>query len=249
MSDMNQNFRHKPINLYLSAEHDCSYLDSRQANSLFVDPEQQMTASLYSELIQQGFRRSGTHVYTPYCKKCHDCIPVRLDVSKFILSRSQKRCRNKNSQVTVIEKKPVYDQQQYELYVRYVISRHPGGGMDEPDNDKYLDFLTSDWSDTVFFEFQENNQLLGIAVTDIVSDGLSAVYTFFDPADEYQKRSPGVFSVLWQIEEAQRRGLKWLYLGYWIKNCQKMTYKDKYQPLEYFYNHLWHDTPPPELYV
>ena len=244
MSDMDRKFLQKPINLYLSAEHDCSYLPDRQANSLFVDPERPMTAELYSELVQQGFRRSGNYVYTPYCKKCHDCIPIRLNVSKFVLSRSQKRCKNKNKQVTAEAKKPVYDKNQYQIYAQYVTSRHPGGGMDEPDDDKYLDFLTSEWSQTTFFEFQENGKLIGVAATDIVEDGLSAVYTFFDPSAEYKKRSLGVFSILWQVEEAQRRGLKWLYLGYWIKDCNKMSYKDNYQPLEYYYNHLWHDFPP-----
>jgi len=244
MSNMDHEFLQKPINLYLSAEHDCSYLPDRQANSLFVDPEAQMTTGMYSELIQQGFRRSGNYVYTPYCKKCHDCIPIRLNVRKFVLSRSQKRCNNKNKQVTAEAKKPVYDETHYQIYAQYVTSRHPGGGMDEPDDDKYLDFLTSKWSYTTFIEFQENGKVIGVAATDIVEDGLSAVYTFFNPSAEYQKRSLGVFSILWQIEEAQRRGLEWLYLGYWIKDCNKMSYKDNYQPLEYFYNHLWHDSPP-----
>jgi len=130
------------------------------------------------------------------------------------------------------------------MYASYVKSRHPGGGMDEPDNEKYLDFLTSKWSNTTFFEFLENDKLLGIAATDIVTDGLSAVYTFFDPSQEYQKRSLGVYSIIWQALEARRLGLQWLYLGYWIKDCKKMNYKEKYQPLEYFYNHFWHKTPP-----
>ena len=244
MSNTDQEFQKKPINLYLSAEHDCSYLPGRQANSLFVDPEKEMSADIYSQLIQQGFRRSGSYVYTPYCKKCHDCIPIRLNVQKFALSRSQKRCKNKNKSVSVEAKDAVYDADQYQIYADYVTSRHPGGGMDEPDNNKYLDFLTSKWSNTTFFEFQENGQAIGVAVTDIVENGLSAVYTFFNPTPEYQKRSLGVFSILWQIEEAQRRGMKWLYLGYWIKDCNKMSYKDNYQPLEYYYNHLWHDSPP-----
>lgn len=241
---MDHNFLQKPVNLYLSAEHECSYLPDRQANSLFVDPELEMTADVYSELIQHGFRRSGGHVYTPYCQKCHDCIPIRLNVQKFVLSRSQKRCNNKNKLITAHTKESIYDKDHYQMYSDYVTSRHPGGGMDEPDNDKYLDFLTSDWSNTTFFEFRENEHLISVAVTDIVEDGLSAVYTFFEPSPEYQKRSLGVFSILWQIEEARNRGLKWLYLGYWIKNCQKMSYKNNYQPLEYFYNHAWQNTPP-----
>ena len=244
MSHMENNFLQKPISLYLSAEHDCSYLPDRQANSLFVDPDMGMTADIYSGLIQQGFRRSGNYVYTPYCKKCHDCIPIRLDVEKFVLSRSQKRCNNKNKTVITKAKKPEYNKAQYQMYADYVKSRHPGGGMDEPDSENYLDFLTSKWSNTTFFEFRENDILIGIAATDIVTDGLSAVYTFFDPSEEYQKRSLGVYSIIWQALEARHLGLQWLYLGYWIKDCSKMNYKENYQPLEYFYNHLWHSTPP-----
>jgi arginine-tRNA-protein transferase len=234
----------EPINLYLSAEHECSYLPTRQANSLFIDPSKEMSSELYSELIQRGFRRSGSHVYTPYCKKCHDCIPVRLNVQNFILSRSQKRCRNKNKTIIVTEVSDTYHEAHYQIYADYVRSRHAGGGMDEPDQEKYLDFLTAKWSTSVFFEFKENNQIIGVAVTDIVTSGLSAVYTFFEPSPLYQKRSLGVYSILWQAQEAKQRGLEWLYLGYWIKDCHKMNYKDKYQPLEYFYNNAWHNSPP-----
>ena len=239
----------KPINLFLSGEHSCSYLDARQANSLFVDPQMQMTADIYSELIQQGFRRSGSHVYTPYCKKCHDCIPVRLNVQEFNLSRSQKRCYNKNKHI-IVNAKDISNEsienhhEQYDLYHHYLKSRHRDGGMDKPDKNSYLDFLNSDWSDTTFFEFREEQRLLSIAVTDIVTDGLSAVYTFFDTSAEFHQRSLGIYAVLWQAQEARRQGLKWLYLGYWIHNCQKMSYKDNYQPLEYFYNHQWHSSPP-----
>ncbi|MCU7837525.1 MAG: arginyltransferase [gamma proteobacterium symbiont of Taylorina sp.] len=247
---MQSEFLQKPMNLYLSAEHDCSYLPERQANSLFVDPEASMNTGIYSELIQQGFRRSGSHVYTPYCKKCHDCIPVRLEVQKFCLSRSQKRCRNKNQSIIVTAQDvakmdPLSQTEQFHLYQSYIKSRHTDGGMDNPSMDSYLDFLTSPWSHTTFFEFRESDHLIAVAVTDIVTDGLSAVYTFFEPAGAFQKRSLGIYSILWQAQEARRRGLKWLYLGYWIHGCQKMSYKDNYQPLEYFYNHQWHPTPPP----
>lgn len=243
MTYMESNFLQKPINLYLSAEHDCSYLPDRQANSLFVDPQTEMTANIYSALIQQGFRRSGDYVYSPYCKKCQECIPVRLNVRDFVLSRSQKRCKNKNRHISVIAREPVYDETHFQLYSAYVKTRHFGGGMDQPSDDKYLDFLTSKWSDTTFFEFREADKIIAIAATDIVMNGLSAVYTFFDPASEYQKRSLGVYSIIWQAEEARRRGMKWLYLGYWIQNCAKMNYKDKYQPLEYYYSHQWNSVP------
>ena len=233
-----------PINLYLSTEHDCSYIEHRQANSLFVDPDMTMTAQIYSQLIQQGFRRSGNHTYTPYCKKCHDCIPVRLNIEQFTLSRSQKRCLNKNKQLQINEHSSSFNPEHYQMYCQYVSSRHEGGGMDDPSEASYMDFLTSSWSETQFFEFKEDKKLIAVAVTDIVDNGLSAVYTFFDPNKIYQARSLGVYSILWQIQEAKRRGLQWLYLGYWIKQCKKMNYKDKYQPLEYFYDQRWNILPP-----
>lgn len=243
---MNSEILSKPVNLYLSAEHECSYLGDRLANSLFVDPESSMDNSIYSELIQRGFRRSGNHVYTPYCNQCHRCIPVRVDVQQFSPSRSQKRCGNKNKQLKVLAKPAIFDPQHYELYSNYVVSRHPNGGMDEPSTEKYLDFLTSNWCDSIFFEFRENGHLVSVAVTDILKQGFSAVYTFFSSTPSLDKRSLGMFSILWQIEEAKRRGLQWVYLGYWIKNCNKMNYKDKFQPLQYFYQYEWHTIPPPE---
>ncbi len=251
---MQSEFLQKPLNLYLSEEHQCSYLPGREANSLFVDPQASMSAGIYSELIQQGFRRSGSHVYTPYCRKCHDCIPVRLNVQEFAPNRSQKRCLKKNQHIRTQvqcpanspeEFAPSDNEEQYNLYAAYVKSRHPGGGMDEPSHETYLDFLTSSWSTTRFFEFREAEKLIAVAVTDIVSEGLSAVYTFFDTAAEYHKRSLGIYAILWQAQEARRQNLTWLYLGYWIHDCKKMNYKDNYQPLEYFYNHQWHSDPPP----
>lgn len=241
---MNSELITKPVNLYLSAEHECSYLDNCLANSLFVDPESAMDTSVYSGLIQQGFRRSGNFVYTPYCNHCHECIPVRLDVQQFSPSRSQKRCYNRNKQLKVMGKSASFDPLHYELYSKYVVSRHSGGGMDEPSTEKYLDFLTSDWCNTTFFEFRENDNVVSVAVTDIVEKGFSAVYTFFASSPSLDKRSLGVFSILWQIEEAKRRGLQWVYLGYWINQCNKMNYKSKFQPLQYFYNYEWNTSPP-----
>lgn len=109
--------------------------------------------------------------------------------------------------------------------------------MDNPSPQNYIDFLTSSWSDTVFYEVRLDSQLLAIAVIDRLPTALSAVYTFFDP--DYQERSLGRFSILYTIREATRLGLPWVYLGYWINECEKMRYKDEYQPLEYFRNGKW----------
>jgi len=241
---MKNNPKPNSIKLYLSAEHDCNYLADIQAQSVFVNPEEMMSQAIYTHLMQQGFRRSSDYVYRPHCHNCQACISVRLNVQQFVLSRSQKRCKNKNKHLIVQPQASEFNEAHYQMYSNYVQSRHAGGGMDEPDKDKYMNFLTSKWGHTVFFEFKEEDRLIALAVTDVINDGFSAVYTFFDPAHELQKRSLGVNSIIWQIEEAQRRGLKWLYLGYWIKDCQKMSYKNNYQPLEYFYNNAWHSQAP-----
>jgi arginyl-tRNA--protein-N-Asp/Glu arginylyltransferase len=225
------------IPLFLTQEYDCSYLDGEQAQSAFVHPTFQLTTPVYSQLIEQGFRRSGNQVYVPKCLQCSACIPARLAVNEFKTNRNQKRCLKKNSQTQVIVKPPVFERQHYDMYIRYQNMRHGDGSMAHSSPDEYLAFLGSSWCDTRFVEFSINNELAGIAVVDYLDNALSAVYTFFDP--ELSSYSLGVYAVLWQIEQAKRQQLEYLYLGFWIKNCKKMSYKSEYQPLQLFINNCW----------
>jgi arginine-tRNA-protein transferase len=159
-------------------------------------------------------------------------------VDEFQPKRNQRRCWRRNlSRIQVRERKPVLDKEHYRLYQRYTGIRHPYGGMADADERRYLDFLTTSWGDTRFYEFRYEGHLMGVAITDRVPDGLSAVYTFFDP--DLASLSPGVFSILWQVAETRRQGLRWLYLGYWIGECDKMRYKDQYRPLEAWDGRLW----------
>ncbi len=224
------------ITLHATPPRPCSYLSDRQSSSLFVDPAS-LDNRLYSHLIQKGFRRSGEHIYRPSCQACDDCIPLRVSVKEFTPNRIQRRVRRRNRDVTVITHPPRYDETHFSLYRRYLHSRHRGGEMDNPTPDDYLCFLTSHWSDTRFHEFRADDQLFAIAVADRVDTGLSAVYTFFDPAQG--GRSPGVYAILWLIEETRRLGLPWLYLGYWIPGCRKMAYKNQYRPFELYRNGDW----------
>jgi len=222
---------------YASAPHPCSYLENREAVTLFADPKAKMTPQLYSALSDLGFRRSGEYVYSPRCPACSDCLPVRVPVANFTPDRSQRRNwqRNQDLEVNILPAK--YHDTHFELYQRYVQSRHPDGSMATPDREQYNRFFGSTWCDTRYVEFNLEGRPLAIAVIDVLEHGLSAVYTFFEPG-EY-KRGLGVFAVLWLIEEVKRRGLPYLYLGYLIHDSPKMSYKAHYRPLEVFRHGLW----------
>jgi arginyl-tRNA--protein-N-Asp/Glu arginylyltransferase len=225
------------LELYLSAPHPCNYLPGRQTVNLVADPRITMHTALYSALIEEGFRRSGGFAYRPHCPGCNACVPVRIPVDRFRPRRAQRRILRRNQDVSVRCRPPRFDAEHFDLYARYLAARHPGGGMDDPSPEDYLRFLTAPAIDTCFYEMRAGERLLGVAVADVLRTGLSAVYTFFDP--ELADRSPGVYAVLWQIEQARRLDLPYVYLGYWIKDCDKMSYKDQYRPLEGFRNGRW----------
>lgn len=227
--------------LYLGSEHPCSYLPGLQARSLFFDPRIRIDHRLAQWLADQGFRRSGTFVYRPHCQGCHACVPVRIPVDDFVPNRSQRRCWQRNQDLAVTARPARFRQEQYALYSRYAASRHADGPMHNLSPEHYLDFLTCSWSDTRFFEFRLEGKLAAVAVTDLLAQGMSAMYTYFDPALE--ARGLGVFAVLWQIEKARSMGLSHLYLGYWIRDCRKMRYKDHFRPLEAWDGRQWHRFP------
>jgi arginine-tRNA-protein transferase len=141
-----------------------------------------------------------------------------------------------------VQQRARFDEAHYQLYCRYIEARHPDGGMASPTENQYRDFLISHWCDTRFVEFHLEERLLAIAVTDRLPHGLSALYTFFDP--DASELSPGVYAILWQISEAARLTLPWLYLGYWIPECKKMRYKAQYRPLQLLRNGSWHEYGP-----
>lgn len=228
---------------YISAPEACNYLPGREARNVFAPPSGGMTNTLYSSLIDLGFRRSGSFVYRPHCRACTACVPTRIPVEDFMPSRSQRRNLSSNRELSVRMRKPVYREEHYALYSRYQSERHPGGGMDEPTPQTYQGFLTSDWSQTMFVDFTVNDRVVAVAVTDILDQGLSAVYTFFDPA--LHARGLGTHAILWQIEEARRRELRYLYLGYWIAESPKMAYKSRFRGIEGLMADHWQPLSPP----
>lgn len=225
------------VPLWLTAEHSCSYLDDKFARSAVVDPDFAIDTALYSNLIEQGFRRSGDQVYRPYCLHCQACVPSRIPVAEFIPHRKQNRCLKRNAHTKVTIKPPSFDPRHFDLYKRYQASRHDKGDVSKISQTEYMQFLGSNWCHTWFVELSIPDKLIAVAVVDVLTNALSAVYTFFDP--EFSDFSPGVFAVLWQIEQAKRLKLDYVYLGFWIKECRKMNYKNQYQPLQGLINQQW----------
>lgn len=225
------------LHFYLTAPYPCSYLPGITARSQVATPAFLITSPLYSKLMQHGFRRSGTYVYRPRCDLCSACVQMRVSARQFSPNRSQRRAwvRHASLDATLhpLQDKPEY----YELYQRYQRARHPDGGMDDDDFEAYQTFLLQSQIDTLLVEFREDGVLRMVSVIDLLEDGLSSVYTFFDP--DVTKARYGVYNVLWQMELCRKLELDYVYLGYWIKNSRKMSYKTQYQPAEGLHDGVW----------
>lgn len=225
------------LRFFSTPAHNCSYLEDRQATTLFVDPAARVTPRLYRDLSRLGFRRSGDYLYRPHCGQCQACIPVRIPVQRFVPRRRHRRILRRNADLRVEVIAPRFDLELYRLYARYIESRHGDGDMYPPSEEQFASFLMSGWSDTRFCCFYQGERLVAVAVVDCLEDSLSAVYTFFEP--DLPERSLGTFAILWQIDWCRRQHIPWLYLGYWIRNCQKMRYKEQFRPLELFRQGRW----------
>lgn len=229
------------LHLYLTAPYPCSYLEGVEARSQVATPSLLITTPVYSELVRHGFRRSGTFTYRPRCDTCHQCIPVRVAVDEFVPNRSQERsCRRHADLVATLhalQDKPEY----FELYRRYQQARHRDGGMDDDSPEQYRGFLLQSHVDTMLVEFREAGVLRMVSVIDVLADGLSAVYTFYDP--DVERASYGTYNVLWQIELCRKLELPYLYLGYWIRDSRKMAYKANFRPLQGLLDGVWQPVP------
>ena len=225
------------VRLFRTSPHPCSYKDSEQAATIFVDPDLVIDKALNSKLSDLGYRRSGAHLYRPDCDFCQACISCRVPVAEFQFNRSQRRILRRNESLRMVEKSDLTDEFAYGLYQRYINQRHLDGDMFPASLEQYEAFIKTKMVDTRFFLFYEQDELLAVSVVDFLEQGLSAVYTFFDP--DQSQRSLGNFAILWQIKKCQELGLPYLFLGYWIKGCGKMEYKSKFRPLEMLINGRW----------
>jgi leucyl-tRNA---protein transferase len=222
--------RSERVRLFQTLPHPCGYYAERTAQNLVIDPAAPRLDQLYGPALERGFRRAGGHLYYPNCPQCRACTPCRIDVESFAPDRAQRRCLKRSADLTVIECMAGYNAERHALYERYLRTRHSGGGMDEADASDFRRFLTAPWSPTLFLEFRQGARLLAVAVTDVCLNGLSAVYTFFDPDEA--ARSLGTYAILQQVQLARRRGLPWLYLGFWIDGHPKMDYKRRFRALQ-----------------
>jgi arginyl-tRNA--protein-N-Asp/Glu arginylyltransferase len=227
----------KDVKLFTTQTHPCSYLPGEEARTLFIDPEHPVSKEFHTHLSEIGFRRSGAHMYRPNCSNCQHCVACRVVVDRFTPNKRYRRILKRNEDLDVEVVDTIDSEEYYQLYEGYINRRHKDGDMYPATREQFESFLIQQHESTVFYRVRNGEKLVAVMISDILSNGLSAVYTFYDINE--QKRSLGNYAILWQIEETRRRRLPFVYLGYWIRDCEKMNYKLQFRPIELLLNQRW----------
>ncbi len=227
--------RHQPIYgthfFFATTSLPCPYIEGRAERRVVTELVGRDAVRLHDQLSMAGFRRSHGIVYAPACPGCQECIPVRIVAPGFTPSRSQRRILGKNLDVTADESGPAATTEQYQIFTDYQHARHASGDMAKMDFYEYQALIEETPIDTFVAEFRTpDGRLVGVMLADRVEDGLSAVYSFFDPEED--TRSLGTYMILWLIENARLQGLGYVYLGFWVESSRKMAYKATFPPLE-----------------
>lgn len=231
---------------YVTAPQPCPYLDGRMERKLFTALQGENAQKLNDSLSQQGFRRSQNVLYRPSCADCSACLSARIDVSEFSPTKSQKRVLRRNRNIDRRASSPWATEAQYDLFRTYLDTRHADGGMADMDVFEFAAMIEETPIRSRVVEYTENDTLIGVSLTDVLSDGLSMVYSFFSP--DYERNSLGTYLILDHINIAKEAGLPYVYLGYWVPGSQKMGYKSNFSGLEVFSGGQWQKVPDPLTY-
>jgi arginyl-tRNA--protein-N-Asp/Glu arginylyltransferase len=240
---------------YITAPQPCPYLPGRLERKLFTHLTRDKPNFLIDNLLKGGFRRSQNIAYMPYCDACSACVPVRILVEEFAQKRSLKRIARANCDLTATRKNPAPSIEQYALFRDYIDARHADGGMAEMSVLDYSLMVEDSVVETFVTEYrmkpgvrgEGGRPLVGVSLCDRLSDGVSMVYSFYDPAQA--ARSLGTYMILDQVEFTRRLGLPFVYLGYWIEGSRKMRYKNRFQPQEHLTSKGWVRTEDPHAHV
>jgi len=227
--------RHANLRFYLTEAQPCPYLPQRMERKVFTPLRGNLASDLNDTLSVNGFRRSQNVAYRPQCPGCNACIATRVVANEFEPSRSDKRTIKRNKALRRVVRPSVATEEQYQLFRKYLAFRHSGGAMSEMDALDFASMVEDSTVRTQVIEYHEMNDdgepnLIAACLTDVMADGVSLVYSFFDP--ERQRHSLGNYIILDHIDLANALGLSYVYLGYWVDGCRKMAYKTRFHPTE-----------------